>query len=109
MNQAHNPESADNQPLAFDHQAFLQQVSSMPGVYRMLDAKQQVIYVGKAKNLKKRLASYFRKTGLSVKTRSMVSRIQAIEVIQTRTESEALLLENDQEPQTALQHSVPGR
>ncbi len=67
----------------------------MPGVYRMLNDKQQVIYVGKAKNLKKRLASYFRKTGLSVKTQSLVGHTRAIEVIQTRTESEALLLEND--------------
>ncbi len=67
----------------------------MPGVYRMLNDKQQVIYVGKAKNLKKRLASYFRKTGLSIKTQSLVKNIDSIEVIQTRTESEALLLEND--------------
>lgn len=79
----------------FDHQSFLKSVTSMPGVYRMLDKTQQVIYVGKAKNLKKRLSSYFRKTGLSTKTLSLVGNIHAIEVIQTRTEAEALLLEND--------------
>lgn len=61
----------------------------------MLDKSHQVIYVGKAKNLKKRLSSYFRKTGLSTKTLSLVGNIDAIEVIQTRTEAEALLLEND--------------
>jgi len=67
----------------------------MPGVYRMLDRHLKVIYVGKAKNLKTRLASYFRKTGLSTKTLSLVSYIHQIEVTNTRTESEALLLESD--------------
>jgi excinuclease ABC subunit C len=67
----------------------------MPGVYRMLDSQQKVIYVGKAKNLKKRIASYFRNTGLSTKTLSLVRNIRQIEVTNTRTESEALLLEND--------------
>lgn len=79
----------------FDSKSFLQTVNSLPGVYRMLDQKQQVLYVGKAKNLKKRLSSYFRKSGLSTKTRSMVGHINSIVVINTRTESEALLLEND--------------
>ena len=67
----------------------------MPGVYRMIDIRAKVIYVGKAKNLKNRLASYFRKTGLSTKTLSLVKNIHQIEVTNTRTESEALLLEND--------------
>ncbi len=79
----------------FDARAFLASVSRMPGVYRMIDREGQVIYVGKAKNLKNRLSSYFRNTGLSPKTRSMVRHIHRIEVIQTRTESEALILEND--------------
>lgn len=61
----------------------------------MIDSKKQVIYVGKAKDLKKRLSSYFRNTGLSPKTESMVRHIHSIEVINTRTESEALILEND--------------
>ncbi len=61
----------------------------------MIDSQQKVIYVGKAKNLKKRIASYFRKTGLSTKTLSLVKNIRQIEVTNTRTESEALLLEND--------------
>lgn len=80
---------------AFDHRSFLKTVSTMPGVYRMIDSQQKVIYVGKAKNLKNRLASYFRKSGLSIKTLSLVKNIHRIEVINTRTESEALLLEND--------------
>jgi excinuclease ABC subunit C len=79
----------------FDHKAFLATVSRMPGVYRMIDRDDQVIYVGKAKNLKNRLSSYFRSSGLSPKTRSMLRHIHRIEVIQTRTESEALILEND--------------
>jgi excinuclease ABC subunit C len=79
----------------FDHKAFLKTVSTMPGVYRMIDRNNKVIYVGKAKNLKNRLASYFRKTGLSTKSLSLVRNINQIEVTNTRTESEALLLEND--------------
>jgi excinuclease ABC subunit C len=79
----------------FDHRAFLDTVNSKPGVYRMIDRNDKVIYVGKAKNLKKRIASYFRKTGLSTRIISLVNNIRKIEVINTRTESEALLLEND--------------
>jgi excinuclease ABC subunit C len=82
------------QPV-FDHKGFLATVNGKPGVYRMIDKQDKVIYVGKAKNLKKRLASYFRKTGLSTRIISLVNNINQIEVINTRTESEALLLEND--------------
>ncbi len=80
---------------AFNSTAFLKNVTSKPGVYRMLDEKQQVIYVGKAKNLKNRLNSYFRKTGLSPKTQVMVSKISNIDVTITHTEGEALLLESN--------------
>ena len=79
----------------FDAKKFLSEVNSKPGVYRMIDSQQKVIYVGKAKDLKKRLASYFRPTGLSTRIMSLVGNIAQIEVINTRTESEALLLEND--------------
>ncbi|MEM7564237.1 MAG: excinuclease ABC subunit UvrC [Pseudomonadota bacterium] len=79
----------------FDHKAFLATVSSKPGVYRMLDKNEKVIYVGKAKNLKNRISSYFRASGLSTRILTLVSHINRIEVINTRTESEALLLEND--------------
>jgi len=83
------------QQAVFDHKGFLATVNGKPGVYRMIDKQDKVIYVGKAKNLKKRLASYFRKSGLSTRIMSLVNNIRRIEVINTRTESEALLLEND--------------
>ncbi len=86
--------TAANNP-AFDSAAFLKNVTSKPGVYRMLDAKEQVLYVGKAKNLKNRLNSYFRQSGLSPKTQVMVSRIADINITITHTEGEALLLESN--------------
>src|SRR5689334_320360 len=78
----------------FDHQAFLQTVTGKPGVYQMLDASGAVLYVGKAKNLKKRLTSYFRGV-LSIKTAAMVRAIGEIQVTVTNTEAEALLLEHN--------------
>ncbi|WP_273150647.1 excinuclease ABC subunit UvrC [Methylophaga thiooxydans] len=80
---------------AFDSAAFLKNLTGRPGVYRMLDHTGIVIYVGKAKNLKKRVASYFRKTGLTSKTQVMVAQIAAIETTVTHTENEALILENN--------------
>jgi excinuclease ABC subunit C len=80
---------------SFDSASYLKNVTSKPGVYRMLDEKEQVIYVGKAKNLKNRLSSYFRQTGLSPKTRVMVSKINDIDITITHTEGEALLLESN--------------
>lgn len=77
----------------FDAAAFLAAVTSKPGVYRMFDAGSQLLYVGKANNLKKRLTSYFRKTGLSPKTAALVARIQHIDTTITANETEALLLE----------------
>ena len=82
-------------PAEFDAEHFLKNVSTLAGVYRMYDEQQNLLYVGKAKNLKKRLSSYFRKTGLSIKTQALVSKIQQIEVTITHTESEALLLESN--------------
>lgn len=79
----------------FDSASFLKNVTSQPGVYRMLDDKAQVIYVGKAKNLKNRLSSYFRQTSLSPKTQVMVSKIADISIAITHTEGEALLLESN--------------
>lgn len=80
---------------AFNAKAFLKSASNEPGVYRMLDSEQQVIYVGKAKNLKKRLSSYFRENLPESKTRALVANIANIEVTLTNTETEALLLENN--------------
>lgn len=79
----------------FDSAAFLKTLTSRPGVYRMIDKDDTVIYVGKAKNLKKRVSSYFRKTGLTSKTRVMVALIATIETTVTHTENEALILENN--------------
>ena len=84
-----------NEATKFDHKAFLATVNRKPGVYRMIDKNDKVMYVGKAKNLKNRISSYFRATGLSTRIMSLVGNISRIEVINTRTESEALLLEND--------------
>lgn len=77
----------------FDWSAFLATCSGRPGVYRMFDAEAKLLYVGKAKNLKKRLASYFRKTGQAPKTAALVTRIAQIETTITANETEALLLE----------------
>ena len=81
--------------VAFDSEAFLASVTEQAGVYRMYDHQQVVIYVGKAKQLKKRLASYFRKDVGSVKTKALVKQICAIDVTVTHTEGEALILENN--------------
>lgn len=79
----------------FDSKTFLKTVTSQPGVYRMYDTSGTVIYVGKAKDLKKRLASYFRAQIASRKTRSLVKNIVQIDVTVTHTETEALLLEHN--------------
>ena len=77
----------------FDSSAFLATCSGRPGVYRMFDGEGRLLYVGKAKNLKKRLSSYFRKTGQAPKTAALVARIAQIETTITANETEALLLE----------------
>ena len=79
----------------FDSQRFLSGVGNAPGVYRMLDTRGEILYVGKAGNLKKRLSSYFRKTGQTPKIQAMLAHLASIEVSVTHTETEALLLENN--------------
>ena len=81
---------------AFDSAAFLKGLTGKPGVYRMLDKSGKVLYVGKARNLKKRVSSYFTRADTSPKTRAMVAQIRGIEVTVTHTEKEALILENNQ-------------
>ncbi len=77
----------------FDAPAFLRTLTHRPGVYRMLDAKHRVIYVGKARDLKKRVSSYFQRSHASIKTAAMMEQVARVEVTVANTEAEALLLE----------------
>lgn len=79
----------------FDSKAFLKTLTTRPGIYRMLDSDRNVLYVGKAGDLRKRVSSYFRKSGLSAKTQALVAQITDVEITVTHTESEALLLESN--------------
>ncbi len=86
---------ASPEAQAFDSAQFLKHLTTRPGVYRMLGAEGEILYVGKARNLKRRVSSYFQRRDNSPKTRSLVAQIRQIEVTVTNTEGEALLLENN--------------
>jgi excinuclease ABC subunit C len=79
---------------SFDVKAFLKTLTQRPGIYRMLNDKGEIIYIGKAKNLKNRVSSYFRNQNASPKQQAMVAKVAGIEVTVTHTEGEALLLES---------------
>ncbi|WP_031435866.1 excinuclease ABC subunit UvrC [Methylobacter tundripaludum] len=88
-----SPELPEN---SFDVKAFLKNLTTRPGIYKMFDDQGEIIYIGKAKNLKNRVSSYFKKQTASTKQQAMVARIANIEVTVTHTEGEALLLECQQ-------------
>lgn len=79
----------------FDHKTFLKDLTHRPGIYQMYDDKNNTLYVGKAKNLKNRVSSYFRSNGLNNKTVALVNRIARVDVTITNTEVEALILEQN--------------
>ncbi|OOG63438.1 excinuclease ABC subunit C [Rhodanobacter sp. B04] len=82
------------QPPPFDGKAFVRTLTSSPGVYRHFDAAGDLLYVGKAGNLKKRVGSYFLKPRMEPRIAAMVAQIARVEITVTRTEGEALLLES---------------
>lgn len=81
--------------MSFDAKAFLPTVTEDPGVYRMIGSEDEVLYVGKAKNLRRRVSSYFQRTPSSPRIGMMVSQVVRVDLTVVRSEAEALILENN--------------
>jgi excinuclease ABC subunit C len=77
----------------FDAKVFVDSLPGRPGVYRMLDADGQILYVGKARNLKSRVSSYFQPSNVQPKVQALIAKTANMEVTITNSETEALLLE----------------
>lgn len=86
-------DSSPSQTTTFDGKTFARKLTGAPGVYRMFDAQDQLLYVGKALSLRKRVASYFARPHEEPRLAAMVAQIARIDTTVTRTESEALMLE----------------
>jgi excinuclease ABC subunit C len=80
-------------PERFDARSFVDSLPGRPGVYRMLDGEGQIIYVGKARNLKSRVASYFQPSNVQPKVQALIAKTANMEVTITNSDTEALLLE----------------